>query len=224
MNDPGNLDDDELARRCIEERIKFRAYEEANPCFCLEVFRRGIKNCNDSTWKALQEGFYLDVRRWVTNHPAAQTLLAYEGVEYYIQETFIRLYQASKRNNLDFPTLAAALSFLRCCVNSVMLDHIRATRRKTISWNTMPDETATDNELDRLLETISANELWQIVEKCASSPEELRVAHLLWVEGYKPREIPQWFPNEFSDIQTVRRFSANIIERLRRRYRQQASD
>jgi DNA-directed RNA polymerase specialized sigma24 family protein len=218
MPNTRDMDLPTLARFCLEERAKFRAYQESDPIYCYEIVRRALNTRSDDYWEAFQQSFHLDVRRWVLQHPAATQLHARDHADDFVQDVFTRLFQTNTRHQLDFPNLAAALSFLRLCVNSVMLDGVRSRRR-----NTSPLDPAlpipSSDDLGEVDEQDSVEYLWRLVEKCVHSPRELRLARLLWIEGYKPREIPQQFPDEFATIEEVRNMTGNIVQRLRRHYR-----
>lgn len=222
LRNPTRLALASLTEHCVTERAKFRAREEADPQFCLEIFRRALHANDEVAWDALHTCFSQDVRRWVLAHPAARTLLAREAPDIYVQEAFTRLFQANTNHPLEITSLGAALGFLRRCVNSAMLDALRGLRHETIPTE-FAAETPAPDELEALHDRLSAEALWELVEECTTSPRELRVARLLWVEGYRQRELPQIFGDEFPDIQDVRRCAANVVDRLRRRYRQQSS-
>ncbi len=207
-----------LTTQCDNERAKFRSREEADPRFCLEIIHRALATNTDEAWAALHECFYHDVRRWVVTHPAAPTILRREDPDIYVQEAFTRLYQSNRNHPIDVSSLPEALSFLRRCVNSAMLDAARATRREPLPLDPIPDVPAPD-PLEPVIDEMSAAELWQLVEQCLNTAQERHLARLLWIEGYKPREVPELFPDEFPTIHDVRRCSANVVERLRRRFR-----
>jgi DNA-directed RNA polymerase specialized sigma24 family protein len=207
-----------LAEHCLAERAKFRAYQESDPTYCYEIVRRALITRTSDHWKAFQDSFYLDVRRWVLQHPAATQLHARDHADDFVQDVFTRLFQTNTRHQLDFPNLAAALSFLRLCVNSVMLDGVRS-RRRDISPLDQAVPIPSSDEIGSVDDQDAVEYLWHLVEKCINSPRELRLARLLWIEGYKPREIPQQFPDEFATIEEVRNMSGNIVQRLRRHYR-----
>jgi DNA-directed RNA polymerase specialized sigma24 family protein len=207
-----------LREHCLSERAKFRAYQESDPVYCQEIFRRAMLLATDESWEALQVSFHADALRWVRQHPAAQTLQAHENADDYVQEAFTRLYHAARKRQLEFPNLAAAMSFLRRCVNSVMLDHVRSRQREFLPIEAVAENPSTD-EIALLIDAMQTEELWQMVEKCITAPRELRLARLLWIEGYKPREVPRYFPDEFPTVEEVRAIIGNVVQRLRRSYR-----
>jgi|GEM_PF-5515966 len=215
---------DDLVTHCLEERAKFRAYLEANPLYCLEIFCRALRQeAGDDHWNAFYRSFYSDVRRWVISHPTSKILLAQENVDDFVNDSYSRFFQTSKRKQLEFPTLGAALKFLHRCVNSVMLDAIRSKNHPTFLIEDFDKEHAPDF-LQDLLNQLNAADLWKKVRDVITDETELRLARLLWIEGYKPREIPILLPKEFPDMATVRRAVANIVDRLRRRYRRDESE
>jgi DNA-directed RNA polymerase specialized sigma24 family protein len=157
----------------------------------------------------------------VRNHPVWRSAALHEPPEAYAHEAFERLLIANRNHPLDVSSLGAILSFLRRCASSVMLDALRA-QRKEVPLDQIFDLPG-PSEDDAVIDRLSRDELWQMVEQCVTSPRELRLAHALWIEGYRPREIPQMLPDDFPDVTVVRRAIANVIDRLRRRYRPQSA-
>jgi DNA-directed RNA polymerase specialized sigma24 family protein len=207
-----------LTEQCAQERSKFHARQEADPAYCYEIIRRALTANDDGAWTAFHDCFYQDVRRWVLVHPAAPTLLQREAAEIYVEDAFVRLYQANHNKPIDVSSLPTVLGFLRRCVNSTMLDAVRAARRDPAPIH-VANQIAAPDELGNLIDSLATLDLWRMVEQCLTTVHEQRLARLLWIEGYKPRELPVHFPELFPTIQDVRRTAANIIERLRRRYR-----
>jgi DNA-directed RNA polymerase specialized sigma24 family protein len=219
--DPSRMPLPQLVEHCTAERTKFRRGEPADPKYCLEVFRRALTTGTDDAWQALYACFFQDVLQWVRYHPVWKSAQLREPPESYANEAFSRLLVANRNHPLDISSLGAILSFLRRCVSSVMLDALRALR-KEVPLDAVFELPAPD-EIDHIIGRIASEELWQMVEQCVTAPHELRLAHAVWVEGYRPREIPQILPDDFADVTAVRRCLANIIDRLRRRYRPQSA-
>ena len=219
--DPSRMTLPQLVEHCTVERAKFRRGEPAEPKYCLEIFRRALGAGTDDAWEALHTCFFQDVLQWVRYHPVWKSAQLHETPDVYAHEAVERLMIANRNHPLDVSSLGAILSFLRRCVSSVMLDALRALR-KEVSLDTVFEVSAPD-EIDHIIGRISRDELWQMVEQCVSAPHELRLARAVWVEGYRPREIPQILPDDFADVAVVRRCIANIIDRLRRRYRPQSA-
>ena len=219
--EPSQIPLAQLVECCTAERIKFRQGEPADPQYCLEIFRRALRRVADDDWAAMQTCFYQDVLHWVRYHPVMRSGQLTEAADAYANEAFERMLITNTNHPLDVTSLGAILTFLRRCVSSVLLDALR-TQRKEVSLEFVY-EVAGPDESERIIGTLSRDELWHMVEQCVASPRELRMAHALWIEGYRPREITQILPDDYADIHDVRRCIANIIDRLRRRYRTQSA-
>jgi DNA-directed RNA polymerase specialized sigma24 family protein len=217
QRDPSQMPLAQLIACCAAERIKFRHGEAADPQYCLEIFRRALGVGTNADWDALHTCFFADVLQWVRYHPVWKTAHLPEAPDVYAHEAFERLLIANRNHPLDVTSLGAILSFLRHCVSSVVLDALRA-QRKELSIDQIYEVPAPD-EFEGVIGRLTRDELWQMVEQCLTTPRELRLAHALWIEGFRPREIPQILPDDFPDVTVVRRAEANIIDRLRRRYR-----
>jgi DNA-directed RNA polymerase specialized sigma24 family protein len=219
--DPALLPLAQLVAQCTAERMKFRRGEPSDPTYCLEVFRRALRRVSDDDWAALHTCFFQDVLRWVRYHPVMKSGALTEDAENYAHEAMERLLIANDHHPLDVSSLGAVLTFLRRCVSSVLLDALRAKRKEVPLDEVF--EVAGDDPFAPFLEDEAAADLWRMVEQCVAAPRELRLARALWIEGYRPREIAQALPNDFANIQDVRRCIANIIDRLRRRYQSQSA-
>lgn len=221
QRDPSQMPLAQLIACCSAERAKFRRNEPADPQYCLEIFRRALRSGANADWDALHTCFFADVLQWVRYHPVWKTAHLPETHESYAYEAFERLLIANRNHPLDVSSLGGILSFLRHCVSSVLLDALRA-QRKDVSLDQLYEVPAPD-EFEDVIGRLARDELWQMVEQCVTTPRELRLAHALWIEGYRPREIPQVLPDDYADVAAVRRTVANIIDRLRRRYRPQSA-
>ncbi|MBA3823518.1 MAG: sigma-70 family RNA polymerase sigma factor [Ktedonobacterales bacterium] len=210
---------DDLVQRCADERAKYGGGTSADPRYCLEIFRRALVEGASDAWSAMYEAYYRMVLGWVKRHPAAKTVELRDSLEAYAHEVFERLHFSNRKHPVDVSSLGAILTYLHTSVNWVMLDALRQKRREvpleTVFEIALPDDS------DNVLDVMSGQELWDLVRQVAT-PRELRLAHALWVEEYRPREIPALLPEDFPDIQEVRRCSANLVDRLRRKYRRPA--
>jgi DNA-directed RNA polymerase specialized sigma24 family protein len=221
--DPAHLPLPSLVERCAEERAKFRRQEPSDPVYSLELFRRALgphadDSARDACWEAVYVSFSPDVLQWVRYHPATAKLIAREPMEGFVNEAFARMYNANARNPLSVTSLGEILSFLKRCVSSVMLDALRAQRDKETPWEE-EREIPTPDPSEDIFQQMHVEELWKMVESCLVAPREHLVARAFFIEGYAPREIPALYPNDFADVQDVRRCLANIVDRLRRRFR-----
>jgi DNA-directed RNA polymerase specialized sigma24 family protein len=205
---------DELVQRCADERAKFGGGAPADPRYCLEIFRRALVDGTSDAWTAMYDAYYRMVLGWVKRHPAAKAVELRDSLEAYAHEVFERLLLSNRKKQVDLSTLGAILTYLHTSVNWVMLDALRSTRRE----QPLPEyDIPRQDDSEYVVNKMMGQELWELVRQIAT-PRELRLAHALWIEGYKPREIPALMPDEFPNIQDVRRCSANLVDRLRRKY------
>jgi len=87
------------------------------------------------------------------------------------------------------------------------LDALRA-----YSWSKVPSlpelsEPGARDQTDSL-------EVWEILQTLLPNSREQRLAYLLYHCGLKPREIVQFCPQEWSDVQEIYRLRHNILDRL----------
>jgi DNA-directed RNA polymerase specialized sigma24 family protein len=130
-----------------------------------------------------------------------------------VDEAFRRLWMRTIRNKaLEFTTLAGALRFLHTCLNSAIIDTLRAyLRTEEMPWpeSGFPNEPIAEDDYH-------SHEFWEAIKSLLPNPREQRLAYLLYFCGLKPRQIVQLFPDEFSDAQEVFRLTRNILDRLKR--------
>lgn len=214
---PSTLNLSELAERCSNEILKARQNEPASDQYCLEIFRRAIVKHDPDAWAFLQQYFSDTVRRWLHRHPRREVAYRYDSEENYIAQTFASFWQATADNEkLEFTSLAAFLRYLHASLNTALIDTLRA--HALVKGAPLPDpgsdtwyteEPASEDDYE-------SQDLWEIIGSLLPNERERRLAYLRYHSGLKPREIVQFLPDEFSDVQEVYRLTRNITERLMR--------
>ncbi|MEO8971830.1 MAG: hypothetical protein ABI406_09565 [Ktedonobacteraceae bacterium] len=211
---PHNMRLSELADRCASEISKYSHKEEYDDTYCLEIFRRALLQRDEGAWELLQKRFSPTVSSWVRRHPSREAAYRHDSEENYVAFTFARFWVASVNNShLEFNSLAAALRFLHACLNTAILDTLRAYSRPNIvplPDPGFPEEPVSADEDD-------GGELWDVIRGMLPNVRERRLAYLLYHCGLKPREILQRCPGEFSDVHEIYSLTRNIMERLTRR-------
>jgi len=205
-----------LADRCMREIEKYRHKEPYNDQYCLEIFHRAMVKHDPDAWELLQNRFSPTVKAWMRNHPQREVACRHQTEEDYVDETFARVWQASTRNILEFDSMAAALRYLKLCLQGAVIDSLRAySRSREVP---LPDpgsdmyymeEPATEDDYE-------SNDLWESIKSLLPNERERRLAYLLYINGLKARDIVHYRPEEFGDIQEVYRLTRNIVERLTR--------
>lgn len=204
---PRSMSLPELTNHCMSEIQKYNQREPHNDQCCLEIFRRALLQQDSYAWSVLMESFHGIVLSWVRRHPQREAVRDIDSEENYVALTFERFWRVTVRNKaLEFNTLAGALVFLRACVNSVIIDTLRNQKEIPIPEN-----------FERVApEPDESHQRWQIIKGFIPNAREQRLAYLLYYCGLKPRQIVQFFPQEFNDAHEIFRLTRNIIDRLRR--------
>jgi DNA-directed RNA polymerase specialized sigma24 family protein len=205
-----------LADRCMCEIEKYRRNEPYNDHFCLELFHRAMVKHDSDAWERLQQRFSPTVKAWMRHHPQREVACRHQSEEDYVHGTFVRVWQTSMRNLLEFDSMAAALRYLKLSLQGAIIDTLRAySRPKEVP---LPDpgsdthyveEPATEDDYE-------SQDLWDTLKSLISNERERRLAYLLYVNGLKAREIVRYCSEEFSDIQEIYRLTRHIVERLKR--------
>jgi hypothetical protein len=198
-----------LADRCISEINKY--HDGAGPYnehYCLELFRRATVECDSLAQELLQKRLNEIMLRWMLAHPQGDIACSLDSEDSYVAQAFARFWQATTHNQvLEFTTLAAALRYLRASLNGAVLDTLRASLRPEeipLPKPGSPTETCARDQND-------SSDVWEVL----LDGRQQRLAYLLFHCGLKPREIVEYYPQEFGEIGEVYSLRRNIIERLR---------
>lgn len=181
-----------------------------DPC---ELFRRAIVEGDQGAWEALCARYQGLIRAWLRRHPAAS--LVDEAEDYLVNRTFERFWRSIGPDRFGaFEGLQPLLGYLKLCAQSVLLDESRA-RAKHQSVRLVGRERAASFE-DAVAERAAARTLWDAISAAVRDESELLVARLSFIQGLKPGEIREHYPERYADIADVYRIKRNLLERLRR--------
>lgn len=210
---PRNMSLSALADRCMSEINNYRRGEAYSDRYCLEIFRRAMLQHDNAAWTVLQDRFREFLLGSFRRHPRFEAASRLDSPENYVARAFARFWLAAVHNQqLEFTTLAAALRYLRGCLNSTILDALRAySRAKEVA---LPEPGFAG---EPTVEDLSRSpDLWEAIRGILPSAREQRLAFLLYYCNLKPREILRVCPQEFSNVQEIYRLRRNIVERLQR--------
>jgi hypothetical protein len=197
-----------LAEQCLLELGAYRRGEPCDQAYGLELFRRATVEGDLEAWEWVQRCFGEIVLVWLRHHPSRATACRLESEENFIALTFERFWQATAlTQQVSFRTLAAALRYLRASLHGAILDTLRAYSRPEVSSLPKPAEPGAEDQTDSL-------EVWEILQTLLPNRRERQLAQLLYHCGLKPREIVQFYPQEWSDVQEIYRLRRNILDRL----------
>ena len=210
---PRDMSLSELADRCMGEIAKYSRKEPHDDQYCLEIFRRAMVEGDSDAWEVLHQRFSSILLGWVRRHPQREAAYRCDNENNYVDRAFRRLWMRTIRNQaLEFNSLAGALRFLHTCLNSDIIDTLRAQMRPEempLPEPGFPEEPTADEPDD-------SHERWEILKRFLPNEREQRLAYLLYYCGLKPRQIVQFLPQEFDDVHEIFRLTRNILDRLKR--------
>src|SRR6266581_3220543 len=124
---PGAMSLSALAERSMSEIDNYRRGEPSNDQYSLEIFRRAMLECDNAAWTVLENRFKDFLLGSFRRHSKSEAASRLDSPENYVARAFARFWLAAVHNQrLEFTTLAAALHYLRGCLNSTILDALRA--------------------------------------------------------------------------------------------------
>ena len=178
-----------------------------------ELFRRAIVEGDQGAWETLCARYQGLVRAWLRRHPAAR--LADEAEDYLVNRTFERFWRSVGPERFDtFEGVQSLFCYLKLCAQSVVLDEARA-RAKHQALQLKGWEQVGGFE-DAVAERAAARALWHTIGTVVRDESELLVARLSFIQGLKPREIHERYPERYAIIADVYRIKRNLLDRLRR--------
>jgi hypothetical protein len=203
----------ELAARCLVEIDHYRRSEPSTDEYALELLHRAMIEGEQEAWVWMLHCFSGFVLGWLHRHPNRTVACRLESEENYVAQTFERFWRATTlTKHIEFSTLAAALQYLRACLNGTILDTLRAYARPREIPLPEPGEVGEPH----MENTSDSSELWEMLRSMLSNQREQRLAYLFFHCGLKPREIVRFCPQEFRDIHEIYRLRRSIMERLLR--------
>jgi hypothetical protein len=198
-----------LAEHCLSEIKRYRVGEFQNDTYFVELLRRATLQGNQDAWEMVKQCLSMTVREWLAHHPKREVWYQPESEEEYIAEAFARFYEATVERQVEIDRLSIALRYLQACLNSALLDKLRASTRLRENPLREPRNSEESAAVD-----LASDEFWGMLRKMLPNTREQHLAYLLFHCALKPREVIHLFPLEFQDVQEISRLRRSIIERL----------
>ena len=203
----------ELAAQCLMEIEHYRLREPYTDDFGFELLCRATMQGDQEAQVWMQRCYGGMVLGWLYHHPCSTTACHLESEANYVARAFECFWEATAlTQNMEFTTLAAALKYLRVCLNGAILNTLRA--------NALPREIPLldpgEEGEPHMEDTSDSSELWEMLRSMLSDQREQRLAYLFFHCGLKPREIVRFCPQEFRDIHEIYRLRRSMMERLLR--------
>lgn len=209
-----------LRSDCAAQMARFRQEHANDPTPCLALFRRAILHREPAAWEALLSVYRPYVQQWIRK-PGVITDA--DLVDELVQEATVRFWRAyTPEQFARARSLADILRYWQDCAACAYLDWLRRGRnapdaleetdRGPINSRTLtPDGMQQD-----LIRSEARDRLWQLVaDQCGDEADRI-VAHRIFVEGRKPREVFRENPEHFQSIEQIYRRLRNLKDRLRR--------
>ncbi len=210
-----SLTTSQLAERSEVEQSEFRQGKSAGHQATLELFYRAIAQQDQDAWVLIHQQWSGRLMRWLLQHPMHDLALKEAEAESYLTEALSKFWLATARSNRfqgAFPTLPELLTYLRCCLNSAVLDGARQAYAHRFEVNESEEAETLASDAPELADEA----FWKAIERALPDQRERLLIVLRYVRGEHPRQIAQHHPQEFPSVKDIYRMERNILERLRR--------
>ena len=201
----------ELAEHCLMEIEHNRLGEPCTDELGFELFCRATIQGDQEARVWMQRCYSGMVLDWLYCHPGRTAACRLESEANFVARAFKRFWEATAvAHNMEFTMLAAALQYLRACLNGAILNTLRnyALSRELL----LPE--AGEPRKPQVEETTDSSEMWEILQTMLPDEREKRLAYLSFNCGLKPREIMRLCPQEFSDLHEIYHLRRSIMERV----------
>lgn len=210
-----SLTNSQLAAQSAVEQREFSQGKAGTQPASLKLFWRAIMRQEEDAWALIYQQWSGRLMRWFLQHPLHELALKEADADSYLTGALSKFWQgtsSSERVKTAFPTLSELLAYLRCCLNSAILDGVRQANARRF-------EVDASQKAETLLfddPELSDEALWKSIERALPERRERLLIFLRYVQGDLPREIALRYPEEFANATEVYRMERNILGRLRR--------
>ena len=215
--DPHGMALPDLADRCAAQTNLFFQHQTHDPRYCFELFRRAIRERDESAWDLICIQYKGLVSGWVRQHSRFDA--TEEDIDYFVYGAFAKIAISLTPEKFGgFSDISALLRYLKMCVHSVIMDHIRSAeeeriaRLEDITKEGAPDPSPEEQALDRSAQQA----LWSSINSRLNDEKERAVVYGSFVLALKPQELYQLHRNLFRDVDEIYLVKQNVISRLRR--------
>jgi hypothetical protein len=166
--------------------------------YALAMFRRGLLEGDERARRWVRRAYHDVVLDWLRSHAHRDAACRLNDEDFYVEQTFDTLpHSVALQAHAAFDTLSEALHHLRACLNSVLLEALRASPRPPPGGR-------------------GEASLWEKLSGLLPDGRERRLAFLLYNCGLEPGEIVRRCAQEFVDVQEILRLRRQILVRLLR--------
>jgi len=193
----------EIERACHRETARYRRREPSDGRFCLEIFRRALER-SDGERRGFSDNAASEVLvRIYTEFIKAQinrAALHSSALEDLVQQVWLRFWRAAT-TGLEFPSLEAALSYLKLTVVCAVIENQRRTRKqwRLESLEQRIELSGEEGLADHGAEPFSQHARQRFRERCRevlTDPLEHFIFWRRYSMGFAPREIASALASE----------------------------
>jgi hypothetical protein len=188
----------DLARLCASETAKFNRRQPSDAQFCFELLRRALAEGVAEAFTHVYQIYERQVRIWVHSHTRfAQTG---ESDEYFVSAAWSRFYFALRGQKFaGFPSLPQVLAYLKVCVHTAIMLYLRDQQpAATLALEQHPGIAAAEQP-----EPFDMTQLTERIAQLLPDPQDRLLAHCVFAEDLKPRQIVQAYPGQWNSERDV---------------------
>lgn len=198
-----------LASQCSDEYIQFLENSIQIYTACYELFRHALEFDNAFAFGKIFQIYQSQVKKWILQHSYSRYLD--QSPEHFISVTFSAFYFSLRSKPIAaFPDLAHLLKYLKMCVHTALVQHVRASKKRQIHQTLTEEVTAKPakkvDESDRIL---------QHIHEIITDPDDRLIVRLVFIEERKPAEIAELYPQHWDSPRAV----SIALYRIRRNLR-----
>jgi DNA-directed RNA polymerase specialized sigma24 family protein len=207
----------DLADWCAHQTELYFQHQSYDPRYCFELFRRAIREQDQSAWELICLQYQALVAGWVRQHSRFES--SGEDIQYFVNGAFGKIAVSLTPEKFGgFSEIGSLLRYLKLCVHSVIMDHIRLTEQEPFApledaseegaQEPTPEEQAMDRSEQQML--------WDLINSRLQDEKERVAIYGSFVLALKPQELYELHRNLFSDVDEIYGVKQNMIARLRR--------
>lgn len=214
-----NLELSDLARICAEETELFFQHRDHDTRYCFELFRRAIRENDQTAWEIIYEQYQSLVTGWVRQHQGFET--SGEEANFFVTGAFAKISSILTGEKFDkFSNLQSLLSYLKMCVHSVITDYNRTADRANlqVSFEELKIDIQSSEPVPEsaVFDKLENQNLWIRINENLNNDKERLVIKGIFVLALKPRELCDYYEGTFTNVEEVYRIKQNVFARLRR--------
>ncbi|OQY47555.1 MAG: hypothetical protein B6242_04750 [Anaerolineaceae bacterium 4572_78] len=211
-----------IIKGCQDESKHDRKNEKG---YCFELFRRALDGKDENAWGAIDSQYHRLVLSWIQ---AKNPKLSQDEIEDLGQDTLQKFFNTLTRHDdlivERFKHVGALLKYLNRCAITTMLDYQRYIQRvarlqerlQVVYDKEVLGLTTEQKVLDQIYWEAELDKFKEWLWKNVTNPLEQKILQYSFEEGLTPIEITEFYPDDFPDVQTVRRVKERVLKRIRR--------